>query len=58
MTVFFRPLPATTAAMRGIAAGLGAQRGALRGRALKAMVAPLALMAKSGDGIGVRLLRP
>lgn len=58
MTVFFRPLPATTAAMRRFGRGLGSRRSTLRGRVVSGMVAPMALMARTGDRIGVRLLRP
>jgi hypothetical protein len=57
MTVFFRPLPATTAAMRGIGAGLGQHKSKFRGRLVKTMTAPLALMARTGDHLGVRLLQ-
>lgn len=58
MTVFFRPLPATTAAMRRIGEALGAQHSPLRGRTIGALTMPLAAMARSGDQVGVRLLRP
>jgi hypothetical protein len=58
MTVFFRPLPATTAAMRRIGGGLGQQRSKLRGRLITTMTTPLALMARTGDRVGVRLLQP
>jgi hypothetical protein len=57
MTVFFRPLPATTAAMRRFGQGLGQQRSRFRGRMIKAMATPLALMARTGDRAGVWLLR-
>jgi hypothetical protein len=57
MTVFFRPLPATTAAMRRFGEGLGQQRSRFRGRMIKAIATPLALMARTGDRAGVRLLR-
>jgi hypothetical protein len=58
MTVFFRPLPATTAAMRRFGEGLGQQKSRFRARLINAMVMPLALMARTGDRAGVRLLRP
>lgn len=58
MTVFFRPLPATAATMRRIGAGLGHNKSALRGRAIGSLVAPLALLARIGDRVGVPLLRP
>ncbi len=57
MTVFFRPLPATTAAMRRIGQGLGQQRSRFRGRMITAMATPLAFMARTGDRAGVWLLR-
>ena len=58
MTVFFRPLPATTAAMRQIGSGLGRRRSKLRGRLINTMTAPLALLTRAGDRLGVRLLQP
>ena len=58
MTVFFRPLPATTAALRRIGEGLGRQRSGARGRLIKSLVAPLALMSRAGDRAGARLARP
>jgi hypothetical protein len=58
MTVFFRPLPATAAAMRQIGGGLGRRRSKLRGRLINTMTAPLALMTRAGDRLGVRLLQP
>jgi hypothetical protein len=58
MTVFFRPLPASAAAMRVIGAGLGSHKSKLRGRMISALVAPLAFMTRTGDGLGVRLLKP
>jgi hypothetical protein len=58
MTVFFRPLPATTAAMRRFGEGLARPNGTLRARAINLMAAPLAFMARTGDRLGVRLLKP
>jgi hypothetical protein len=58
MTVFFRPLPATTAAMRRIGGGLGRRRSKLRGHLITTMTAPLTLMTRAGDRLGVRLLQP
>jgi hypothetical protein len=58
MTVFFRPLPATTAALRRIGDGLGRRKSKSRGRLIEAMTAPMALMARTGDRVGVRLLKP
>jgi hypothetical protein len=58
MTVFFRPLPATTAAMRRIGEGLGRRKSTRRARAISSLVAPMAFMARTGDRIGVRLTKP
>ena len=58
MTVFFRPLPATTAAMRRIGEGLGRRKSTRRARMISSMVAPMAFMARTGDRIGVRLIMP
>ncbi|MCL2769211.1 MAG: hypothetical protein FWD42_03780 [Solirubrobacterales bacterium] len=58
MTVFFRPLPASTAAMRRIGEGLGRRKSDMRARVLNSMVAPLAFMSRTGDRVGVRLLKP
>jgi hypothetical protein len=57
MTVFFRPLPATTAAMRRFGEGLGRAKSPLRARVIGSMAAPLAFMARTGDRVGVRLLK-
>lgn len=57
MTVFFRPLPATTAAMRRVGEGLARRESTLRGRSLNLLAAPMALMARFGDRVGVRLLK-
>jgi SnoaL-like domain len=57
MTVFFRPLPATAAALRLIAAGLGRRRSPVRAAVMSALTRPLAFMTRAGDGIGVRLVR-
>jgi hypothetical protein len=56
-TVFFRPLPASAAALHLIGAGLGRRQGRLRGAVMSAMTRPLAAMTRSGDGLGVRLVR-
>lgn len=58
MTVFFRPLPAATAAMRRIGERLARQKSGVRARTIGAMVAPLAFMARAGDRLGVRLVKP
>ena len=57
MTVFFRPLPATAAALRVIGAGLGRRKSPLRGVVISALTRPLAVMTRTGDGLGVRLVR-
>jgi hypothetical protein len=57
MTVYFRPLPASTAALRRFGAGLGRRRGAARGRLIGSLSAPLALMARAGDRVGARLVK-
>jgi hypothetical protein len=58
MTVFFRPLPASTAAMRRIGQGLGRHKSDLRGRTISSIVGPLAFISRTGDRLGVRLLKP
>jgi hypothetical protein len=58
MTVFFRPLPATAAALRLLGAGLGRRKSPRRGTLISVLTTPLALMARTGDGIGVRLVKP
>jgi hypothetical protein len=58
MTVFFRPLPATTAALRRFGDGLGQRKSKFRGHLINTMAAPLALMARTGDRLAVRLLQP
>ena len=56
-TVFFRPLPATAAALRLIGAGLGRRKSPARAAVISALASPLALLTRAGDGIGVRLIR-
>jgi hypothetical protein len=58
LTVFFRPLPATTAAMRSIGAGLGRRKSGARARAISVLTRPLELLAAAGDRIGGTLVRP
>ncbi len=57
LTVFFRPLPATAAALRLVAAGLGRRKSPARAAVISALTRPLAFMTRTGDGIGVRLVR-
>jgi hypothetical protein len=58
LTVFFRPLPAAAVALRVLGAGLGRRRGVLRGVLISTLSSPLALLARAGDRIGARLVRP
>jgi hypothetical protein len=58
LTVFFRPLPATAAALRRIGAGLGRRKGPAYASLISILSAPLALMSKTGDGVGVKLVKP
>jgi hypothetical protein len=58
LTVFFRPLPATAAAMRAIGAGLGRRKSRGRAAAISMLTQPLGLMTRVGDKVGVRLVRP
>jgi hypothetical protein len=57
MTVFFRPLPATAAAMRRIGGGLGRRKSKFRGQLINTMTVPMALLARTGDRLGVQLLQ-
>ena len=57
LTVFFRPLPAAAAALRRIGAEFGHRKSPARAALISALATPLALMARVGDGIGVRLIR-
>jgi hypothetical protein len=54
--VFFRPLPATAAAMGAIGAGLA--RRTSTARAISLLTRPLALLTAAGDPIGAWLVRP
>jgi SnoaL-like domain len=57
MTAFFRPLPATAAALRALGAGLARRKSPARAAIVSALTGPLCLMTKAGDGVGVRLVR-
>lgn len=57
MTVFFRPLPASTAALHLIAAGLGRRKSPARGAVMSVLTRPLAAITRSTDGSGVRMVR-
>ncbi len=56
LTLFFRPLPGTAAALRAIGAGLARRKSPLRGAVISALAGPLGVMARAGDQIGVRLI--
>jgi hypothetical protein len=43
--------------MRRIGDGLGRRKSKFRGRLINTMTAPLALIARTGDRLGVRLLQ-
>jgi SnoaL-like domain len=58
LTVFFRPLPATAVALRLIGSGLARRRSPVRAALISALARPLGFMTRTGDGIGVRLVRP
>ena len=58
LTVFFRPLPASAAALRVIGAALSRRRSPGRAAAVSALALPLALMTRFGDGVGTRLVGP
>jgi ketosteroid isomerase-like protein len=57
-TVFFRPLPAATAALRVFGAALARRRSTPRAALVSVLARPLAFMAAAGDGIGARLVGP
>ena len=57
ITVFFRPLPAATVALRQIGARLGRRKSPMRGALISMLAQPLALMTRMGDAIGAGLLR-
>ena len=57
MTVFFRPLPATAAALRLIGTGLARRKSPPRAALISVMARPLGLFTRAGDGLGVRLIR-
>ena len=55
-TIFFRPLPAAAVALRVIGAGLARRRSPARAAVVSVLTAPLALLARAGDPVGVRLV--
>jgi hypothetical protein len=56
-TTFFRPLPAAAAALRLIGAGLGRHRSQTHSALISTLTSPLVTVAKTGDRVGVRLIR-
>jgi hypothetical protein len=54
--VFARPMPAVVALMGDLAPRLARERGRWRGIVVRLMTAPLALLTRSGDPLGARLL--
>ena len=57
MTVFFRPLPATAAALRAIGTGLSRRKSAARAALMSLLARPFAVMTRASDALGVRLIR-
>ena len=57
MTVFFRPPPATAAALRVIGAGLGRRKSPAMGALMSFLSRPLAAMTRVSDALAVRLVR-
>jgi hypothetical protein len=57
LTVFFRPLPAATVALRVIGAALVRRKSPIRSAVVSSLARPLAFMSRTGDGVGVRLVR-
>ena len=58
LTVFFRPLPGTTAALRLIGRALGARKSSARGRLIAALATPIGAMSAFGDRLAAALVRP
>ena len=56
-TVFMRPLPAAAAALRRMGRGLVRRKSEARAALFFALASPLAFMTRTGDGIGVQLIR-
>jgi hypothetical protein len=56
-TVFMRPLPAAAAALRLIGAAFGRRKSLARAVLISALASPLAFMTRTGDGVGVWLIR-
>jgi SnoaL-like domain len=58
LTVFVRPLPGSTAALRLIGSALGARKSAARGRMIGVLAAPMGAMSALGDRVAGALVRP
>jgi hypothetical protein len=57
LTVFFRPLPGTTAALRLFGSALGSRTSPVRGRLIALLARPLGAMSAVGDSVGTALVR-
>jgi hypothetical protein len=57
-TAFFRPMPAMPVALRLMGAGLTRPKSRIRAAVISVLTRPLELMARVGDVIGARLVRP
>jgi hypothetical protein len=58
LTVLFRPLPATAVALRLIGVGLARRRSRVRAALIAILARPLEFFTRTGDSVGVRLIRP
>jgi ketosteroid isomerase-like protein len=58
LELFVRPMPGLTALAAALGPRVARRRSRTRALAVRAMIAPLALMTRSGEGIGTRLARP
>lgn len=56
--LFVRPMPGLTALAAALGPRVAGRRGRARGLLVRAMIAPLAFMTRSGEGIGSTLARP
>jgi hypothetical protein len=58
LTVLFRPLRASAAALRLLGGGLGRRQSRARGAFISNLTRPFAFMSRAADRIGVRLVEP
>ncbi|HUA12626.1 MAG TPA: nuclear transport factor 2 family protein [Solirubrobacteraceae bacterium] len=58
LSVFCRPLPAATAALRVVGTALARRNGRARAALVSAATFPLATLAGAGDAVGLELVRP